>query len=295
MSEYSELKFYDLVKEAEGSLGKPIREFTRKEYLDLLFDKVGVSISSYTALKKTIITMSDNDETVISTVNSIKYANVAHKDAYGSSYFKSYHDMMKVAREAAQKTSIERDCDVRIFDVTLATVTLAWYGVKINDCVTIRKRDVLSTSELVLPTGGTVALCKEAYVFLTDYINAEGYFSFRGMERWMPYQPSAFILRTGKSMQCSVQTIRTGISRYLQSEEKKITYDSVYWSGVFSRIHDYEKRHGRIYVPNPLNQEDRAEFMSLMSTLIGDRVNGDYDIYAKFKLYKAYRKFFYNE
>lgn len=295
MSELSKLKYYDVVEKAVEDAGKPLSEFTKENFIDLLFNKVGMSVSSFSNLKRTIIDVSKGDDNVKRVLAGVKYINVTHTDTYGSSYFKSYHDMMKYAKQAVQKTASERDSDVHIYDVTLASLTLAWYGILIDDCVNVKKNDVLETSELVLPSGDKIKICKEAYVFLTEYINSEGYFAFHGMERWKPYQPSTYLLRTDKSMQCTTQTIRSGISRYLSSPEKKVTYDSVYWSGVFSRIREYEEKNGRIYLPNQLNTEDRTAFMELMMTFVKDKVNSEYDVYSRYKLYKAYRKFFYNE
>lgn len=224
----------------------------------------------------------------------IDYASIDHTHVYNQEFFGNFDDMMDYVEAGVAQTAAERQADIRVFDTTVAALVLAFCGLLIQDACHVKKSDLHPTlPKLRDATGKYIAIPDRAYRCLTDYCHADGMYTRKDMTAWQPYVGSAYLLRTNRSMQLNPVAIRAGITRYIPLEGKHVTYDSTYWSGVFYRVYCYERKHGVIVQPSRNNKPDRDAFVAKLKALMGARVSVEADLYARFRQYSAYKRFFY--
>lgn len=284
-----------IVKTAEEEAGKPCSEFSKEEFLSLIFDRAYISYSFYCALRQHLFALLPKASAAYQIVHSIVYTSLNHTSVYQREFFASYQDMMNYAQNGVKETARNRSGDVRVFDTTLAALILAWCGIQITDSISVKKSDVCKDRpQILLPSGEWMNIPKNAHKFLLSYIETDGFYTCSHDRVWQQYIPSVFLLRTNRSIQLNPTAIRVAISRNIPVKEKLVTYDSVYWSGVFCRVHAYEQKHGKIVEPARRFGEERDAYIDLLLRLFGERDQARVmQLFTRVRQYRAYQRFFY--
>ena len=283
-----------IVENAEHKAGKPCESFSREEWISLVFDRMGISRMSFFWMRAYLFEHLQDDKAK-ELVKRIDYADLNHTQVFEEEYFATYDDMMDYAQAGVAKTALKRSADVRVYDTTLAALTLAWLGFTIAEATNVQKDDLHPLlAKKKLPSGKYVPIPKRAYQLLSDYAQAVGVYERKNAVNVKPYKDTAYLLRTTRSEQLNPVAIRAGITRYIETAEKHITYDSTYWSGVFCRTHEYEQKYGELALPNRKNEPERNAFVAKLKVLLGEHFTSvDADLYARFNQYQAYKRAFY--
>lgn len=284
-----------IVKQAEETAGKPCIEFSKEDFLSLIFDNAYISHAFFITLRRYLFDVLPKDSQAYQNVMNITYTSLNHTAVYQSEFFACYDDMIDYAASSVQKTADMRNSDVHVFDTTLAALSLAWCGIPIADSISLQKSALHEEKpQLLVRANVWQDIPERAHQFLLAYIQADGFFTRSDFRAWRPYVPSAFILRTDRSMQLNPTAIRVAITRNIPVGEKRITYDSIYWSGIFSRAHAYELQHGRIDDPSRKSQEDRKIYIQLLTKLFGESKHMyEWELFSRLKQYRAYQRFFF--
>lgn len=294
MAQTTDAAIRRIIQNAEESAKKPIASFTKEEFLSLVFSRAELSATFFVNVRSYLCGLLPKDSPAYQAVSDIDYAALDHVDVFQKEFFPSYDAMLDEAISGVKKTSAVHQSDVHIYDVSLAALTLAWCGIPIYESVNIQKT-MLNEQHPLLKTlsGQEIVIPDRAHEFLLSYILSDGYYINLAAKRWSNYVPSAYILRTHRSTQLNVTAIRVGISRNISPIKKRLTYDSVYWSGVFERMHQYEITHGRIKEPTHIIQ-DRTAYIELLTSLFGEKKHSaEWQLFARYKQYRAYQRFFF--
>ena len=283
-----------IVENAEKQSGKSCEQFTKEEWLSYVFDQISMSRMAFFWMRAYLYEHLQ-DEEAIKLVKKIDYADLNHTQVLADEYFASYDDLMDYAQAGVAKTAKERSSDIRVYDTTLAALTLAWLGFPIADAVNVEKNDLHPQLPKIKTTAGKyVTIPKRAYDLLYSYSQAYGVHDRKNAVKITPYKETVFLLRTTRSSQLNPVAIRAGITRYVETAQKHVTYDSTYWSGIFSRTHEYELKYGEILFPDRLNEPERNAFVAKLKVLLGEHFSSvDADLYARFNQYKAYKRAFF--
>lgn len=288
----------EVVEAAEQELGKSREDFTRDEWISFVFDRVRSSTSAYTLLRAYLFESLKTEE-ARAAVSTIAFSEVNHTAVLLSEYFATYNDLMDYVEDGVKQTAKERKADIHSFDITLVTVTLAWFGLTCEEARNVRKSDFL-TRVHILKVGDkrTIRLPDRAYTYIKDFIELPGFKVNNGNRQTLniiPLVDSPYLLRTQRSSQISMLSLKANITRHIKETTKRVTYDSVYWSGVFSRAYEYECKHGRVLPPsNRQNAPERDAWIAKIRTLMGDRFTPkDGSMILRYQQYQSYRRVFH--
>ena len=216
-------------------------------------------------------------------------------DVLETEYFDCLSALYGYVIDGVHHTAKERHADPRVFDTTIAAVTLAWIGFCIHDACHVLKDDLHTAHPLVRFQGGEYRPVQQrAWEFLCEYRDSVEFYTRRDMTALQPYVQSVYLLRTNRSMQLNPTAIRAAICRNIPQKEKHVTYDSVYWSGVFFRAFVFERERGDIKYPKRGDATERKNFVEITRALLGEHdTEKEYDLYSRYRQFCAYKRHFH--
>lgn len=148
--------------------------------------------------------------------------------------------------------------DDSVFALQISAIYFAWLGLRLEDALQVKKDDI--KDDCVKFRDRTIVPNSTIMAYLCDYRDAVDYESqAKGVIR-LKYTASEWLFRTARSTHVDVpKVMRIFIRNFglAGNEEANIfNYDKVYWSGIFSRAHEYEQENGGIEAGNiPLLEE----------------------------------------
>lgn len=251
------LAFWKRVQKTEQEIGKELEAgYSEEEYRTLLEKMNVTNVSVMRIYKSRIKGYIDYlcEQGVLTEQNVLDLIAIN----YGSINSARVLDLRYYPTLSALQEDID-DCidhaqriDENVFAMQISALYLAWYGVRLEELLQIRKSDVHEDSITVgnreiYPTTAVMA-------YIKDYRDAEGYHSQARQIIYLKYKPSELLFRTPRASEItSIVMLLTSIHVFTKSggkEKRSLTYDKVYWSGIFHRAYQYELENGAIPMNN---------------------------------------------
>ncbi len=217
-------------------------------------------------------------------LKKIRFEDVSGASVYEKYYFKNISELLTQISYLIEEAG---GLDKAEYDTQKASLYLAWYGVKKETLVQIKKAHVSETEGTVLleQEGRYLFLPENIMSFLRSYKEAKGYYRMMKAEVFMPYKPSEFLIRTNKKTQMDTRLVTAMVNRFSDIDSEKnihLSYDKIYWSGMFSRAYEYEQINGEILK----NKKD------LLEKLFRERYSSMAHANMRLKEYQRYKEVF---
>ena len=254
--------FWKRVQKTEQEIGKELEAgYSEEEYRTLL-EKMNVTNVNVMRIYKSRIKgyidwLCDNgvlNEQSALYLKAVNYNSIDGARVFDSRYYptlSALQDDIDDCIDHAQRI------DENIFAMQISALYLAWYGVTVEELFRIKKSDVHEDSITVGDREIYPSTAVMAYI--KDYRDAEGFHSQARQIIFLKYMPSDLLFRTPRSPSITSQVmLSTSIHVFTKSggkETRTLTYDKVYWSGIFNRAYQYELENGAI----PMNDLELRE------------------------------------
>jgi hypothetical protein len=218
-------------------------------------------------------------------LRDIYFNDINRSEYYEKFYFVDYDDLFNSIQAAFENRGTE-------FDTFRSAATLVWYGIDVKNLPDILKTDINEDEGSIIhpATGEQIKLSKRAMSILVSYRDAESYDSnkFGGTTLW--YQQSEYLFRSYKNAVFAVKQLNslvTSANKAAENAGKIFRWNRIYLSGLYYRVYQYEKQHGKI---------DRADYDTIRvlfgmteiesyTTKTKHILSSKYDEYAEFRDY----------
>lgn len=189
-------------------------------YISYLYDHGKIQERSLNELREILfdsLTLSDNKETIV------------------------YYKNLESLREAINKTVADSGrVDDSVHDVAVAALYMAWFGLPIEDVVSIKKSDVSSNG--LIFNGQLLQVPDFVLEIWLRLKTADGFYQQARNVIFRKYWPSIYLLRTEKNEKLTLYLLRVILARFNAVTNKRfsLSYDVVYRSGIFNRAYRLE-------------------------------------------------------
>ena len=297
------VRLFNQFGQYETKFGKDLFDMNTSEFIKLFeyFKWNRNSTAQKKSFIKSYLTWGYNngliDIQVIRELEEVKNDNVSKKDSFNKYYFKTYQDLARgmlytVSTLSDNVRQIEEGTRMQTADVA---IHLAWCGIKMKDVCKIRKQDInekhnqiyiqSDNSYIDVPEDVPESVMKS----IVFYRDAEGYILRDKNDNIHEYEfcNSEILLRTQSVSKFTELSLSTLISKYFNYKKsgnpKVISYQRVYWSGVYCRAHEYERTHERF----------SGKDVETLSKVFHEQYNSPSRISARLADYRDYCKHFY--
>ena len=297
--------FFKRVAVCEKQHGKTLEEgYTQEDYTRLM-SSLGVTTPSAfrsikTKLKKYLEQLKTDG--IIPAENYSGFENISYDMIEISSVLKNrfFKDFIDLQSELDMVIRAADKIDNAVFYPAFSAVYLAWCGLTWEETLNVKREDV---GENYVNIGSRTIIPNSTIMeYLNKYKNASVYFVQMRSQSALWYKDSPWLMRTNRSEHISRSSLMPLINRLSMYDEVKmrewnketkeyedktikrnrgITYEKVYWSGVFYRAYIYEGQNGKI------STSDKEIIAGLFSSSKGRKAADS------FKLYQEYKNYFY--
>lgn len=281
----------------EEKFNKDLIEFSLQEFI-VLFETFPWTYSSFIGNKSIIKSYLDwaRDNSLISnqicrTFESIDYNKPSHRKMYEKYYFKDFQELQYTIEQYRQKCKAQSSkLKFRLVEIIMH---LAWTGIEMKDVVQLKINDIDRERRLIYVNRTNRYLSVEKIILdnLFDYFLLKEYNS-------EDYVGTDYVIRTAEISKFeSSSYLSSLISRFIGDNEynaddnlKSMTYQKVYFSGIFYRARLNEIAYGKI---------DRKDIERINEVFLENFT--EYDpatavaISKKFIDYTDYLKYMYRE
>lgn len=170
--------------------------------------------------------------------STVRYKDMPVKEG-GDFYYKDIATLREEVDRAIQNAS-STNIDVSVFFPSASAIYLTWYGLKAEEILSIKKRDVLDDKILV----GAREIILPGFVMdvLKRYRDSAGFYQqAKGVIFW-PYEDSEYLFRSNINPSLTLSQLRTMVSKLNRTagEGHNFSLKSVYQSGVYHRAYVQE-------------------------------------------------------
>jgi len=286
-------------EEQVSSTGKDFFDMNTSEFIKFFeyFQWNRNSIAQKKSFIKSYLTWGYNNDLidiqVIRELEEVKNDNVSKKDAFEKYYFKYFKDLVNGMKYTVSTLSnddrqIEEGTQLQTADIA---IYLAWFGVKMKDICELRKMDVNEKHNQIFiqSIDSFINIPEEVMKKIVFYRDAESYVLYgKHDDRYdYNYADTQMLLRTQALSKFTELSLSTLISKYFNYKKsgnpKVISYQRVYWSGVYCRAHEYERMHERF----------SAKDTETLSKVFHEQYNSPSRMSARLADYRDYCKHFY--
>ena len=293
------IQLFNQFGKGENSFGKDFFDMNTSEFIKFFeyFQWSRNSISQKKSFIKSYLTWGYNngliDIQVIRELEEVKNDNVSKKDAFEKYYFQYFKDLVKGMQYTVSTLSndvrqIEESTRLQTSEVA---IYLAWFGVKMVDICKIRKQDINEKHNQIYiqSIDSYINIPEDIMKDIVFYRDAEGYIARDKHNNIHEYEfrNSEILLRTQSLSKFTELGLSTLISKYFNYKKaespKVISYQRVFWSGVYCRAHEYEITHERF----------SGKDVKTMSRVFHEQYNSPSRVSARLADYRDYCKHFY--
>lgn len=270
-------------------------ELTRKEILKI-YSKLGfMKIKSFQSNKSRV---SDFMRWMYETGNgSIKpleemrevyFENVDRQYFYDAYYFDNLDDLNDLMETVFGKEV----CD---FSTFRCAALLVWHGIPVKHLPDILKSDMHNDGSVLDPvTGEMVHLSPKIVPYLIHYRDADTFASgkFGGMT--VPYKETQYLFRTYKTAHMTdKQLINTSSNAIKTAADtgRIFQWERIYDSGIYYRVHEYEKQNGNI----SRNDYELLRDLFKMDHIDLTKQRQRYYLSQKFDEYQEFKRYKYSD
>lgn len=270
-------------------------ELTRQEILKI-YSKLGfMKIKSFQSNKSRV---SDFMRWMYETGNgSIKpleemrevyFENVDRQYFYDAYYFDNLDDLNDLMETVFGKEV----CD---FSTFRCAALLVWHGIPVKHLPDILKSDMHNDGSVLDPvTGEMVHLSPKIVPYLIHYRDADTFASgkFGGMT--VPYKETQYLFRTYKTAHMTdKQLINTSSNAIKTAADtgRIFQWERIYDSGIYYRVHEYEKQNGNI----SRNDYELLRDLFKMDHIDLTKQRQRYYLSQKFDEYQEFKRYKYSD
>lgn len=270
-------------------------ELTRQEILKI-YSKLGfMKIKSFQSNKSRV---SDFMRWMYETGNgSIKpleemrevyFENVDRQYFYDAYYFDNLDDLNDLMETVFGKEV----CD---FSTFRCAALLVWHGIPVKHLPDILKSDMHNDGSVLDPvTGEMVHLSPKIVPYLIHYRDADTFASgkFGGMT--VPYKETQYLFRTYKTAHMTdKQLINTSSNAIKAAADtgRIFQWERIYDSGIYYRVHEYEKQNGNI----SRNDYELLRDLFKMDHIDLTKQRQRYYLSQKFDEYQEFKRYKYSD
>jgi len=289
----SVVKLFNQFGQGETQFGKDLFDMNTGEFIRLFeyFKWSRNSIFQKKSFIKSYLTWGYNhgliDIQVIRELEEVKNDNVSKRDVF-KSYFKTFDDLKNTLNLIIDKRDIvnqREELKMQIMTVKIA-LYLAWFGVKLKDVCEIRKDQINERhNQIYIESEKTyIDIPEDIMQQVIEYRDLEGFRTKEEIEETIG--DSNMLMKSVRKAKLSPTYISTFVSKLLNTEDndyKIISYQKVYWSGVYFRTHEYEKGNERI----------RLRDSEILTQMFKEQYNSISRASARLSDYRDYCKHFY--
>lgn len=251
MSDVSKNQIYKNLQTLFNLSSAEIKDMTRQDFIDIFSQQRILAMQTFHSYKSKMIDfliwMSEEGyctQEPLFALKGVRFEDISRSGYYDMYYFSDYDDLF----HSMEITFEGRGGD---FDTFKVAATLVWAGIQLEYAVDLLKKDFDDeTGTIVHPkTKEIITFQPIAAEMIREYKNASQYETnkFNGMV--LQYKSSPYLLRTYRSGHLN----KHGISHYSvvvnqlnQDADKKYQWISIYQSGLYYRMYQYEQEHGEI-------------------------------------------------
>lgn len=236
--------------DAQEHAGIDVSRFTRQEFFNSFYSQLPVSRSVFDANRREMRAYLERigAEKALSEFLSILYKDIIHSATFDAEYFADFDDFYDSLTRRVNALSV--NSHESIFDAQVASLMLAWVGVLPEDAADVKKNGLNPRLNVLSVNDKTYAVPQKAMDILVSYANEYRMIKSNGRGLCeMPLSDGPYLLRTFKVSQMNSDSVQAGISIKMnrnQASEKRFFYNSVRLSGIFSRVLEYESKHGKV-------------------------------------------------
>ena len=212
---------------------------------------------------------------------SIDYSDINADELYDECYFSDCEDLFETLSVVFENCAQD-------FDTFKASAILRWMGFEANEIIQIQKTNLNERDGYIINPITSKAFFvpkpNDILTFLTRYRDADSFESIKMGGKTFEYKESSYLIRNHYDAQfdtTQLSRLTSATKRYAQEYGKKFQWKSIYLSGVYFRMYQYEKEHGSI--------EQQPEI--LKSFMYSENSGTTPTLYTLSLKYKAYDKF----
>ena len=218
-------------------------------------------------------------------MRDVYFENIDRTAFYETYYFANLDDL----NDLMEVVFGREICD---FSTFRCAALLVWHGISVKHLPEILKSHLSDEGCIINPiTGETVQLSPKIVPYLLEYRDADTFDSgkFGGMV--VSYKPTQYLFRTYKNAHMTdKQLINTSSNAIKTAAEtgRIFQWDRIYDSGLYYRVHEYEKQNGII---QRNDYEVLRELFKMYHIDLSNRrqcyyLSQKFDEYQEFKRYK---------
>lgn len=244
--------FWNRLENAEREIGKPVEcGYTSEEYARLLSKMKTINIGAFRVMKsrlyKYIEWLVDQNAVSLESLAALRAVGFSDIDCGNLLDMHYFRDFSSLQSRINDTLVASERADDAVFAMQISAIYLMWFGVTLENALTIKKSDVLDDSISVC--GRTVRPNSAAMDYIVDYRDAIGYQSYGKGIIFLKYIPSEYLFRSARADRIDRVKAVIAITRFGKSGgEEKNPYlpEKIYWSGIFHRTYISELEHGEI-------------------------------------------------
>lgn len=222
----------------------------------------------------------------VDTFSQLNYSDVNFRYVYDLCYFLDCDDLYSTLQDAFVECAEE-------FDTFKAAAILRWMGLSMSEIVHLLKQDLHESDGTIECRNSTSVILPQSNIiidFLVRYRDADSYSSNKMGGRTLSYTDTHYLIRSYKNAQYTEKQLAhssAATKRYAEQCSKIFQWKSIYLSGVYYRIYEYEKTHGSI----KNNYEEINDFFTEFghSSKISKKA-----LTTKYTEYESFRNYMYN-
>lgn len=291
MNDKSRYQVESNLRQLFNSVDTPCTEMKRQDFIDIFAKQDMTSNNTFYPYKSKMIDlllwMKENDfdtETALRELQSVRYEDTSRSGIYDTYYFASYEDLF----QAMQVVFLNRE----EFETFKVTATMVWCGITLDSAINILKSDFDENAGTITDssTGKVVVIPAIALDMFKDYKYATTFRSERFGNALLSYRDSKYLLRSYKSEhlnKASISRSAITVNELSSIVDKKFRWGSIYQSGVYYRLHQYEQEHGEIGRTN-------AEVLSQFFDTDTEASRAKYALSNKYDQYCEFRDYIYS-
>lgn len=286
------------IQEAQESAGKNFADFTRSDFINQYFSRIGVSRSAFDIHKRDArkYLQSMGAYSAMDKVAKIHYFEMKHVPAFNREFFQNFDALYDAL--AARVTTLSKNNHKSVFDAQIAAIFLAWAGMTAESASRLFKKDVDRQGMTVTVDGKTYPIPERAMKHIAKFADSYSIIkSNRNSLCEMPLVSSPYLFRTFKSAQQTAASIMAGISSKMNTTGGKMfMYPSIRMSGIFYRALMYERQNGGIQrLQRSSSEESISAFIGKMQEIFESRFSNVTQAYQRLTQFEAYKEYFHQD
>lgn len=179
----------------------------------------------------------------LNAIRDIYFRDIDRSEIYDTYYFENLDDLNDFMESIFGKEI----CDYSTFQ---CAALMVWHGIPLKHLSNMLKKNLSDDGVVMDPeTNKSVQLSPKVVPYICEYRDAYTFNSNRFGGRTVLYKKTQYLFRTCQTENMTVkQLISTACSanRKILETGKIFQFERIYDSGIFYRVHEYEKKNGNI-------------------------------------------------